>query len=231
MKQIFDFGKSFFTPFRLMLLAVITIAIAVDHAFGSVVSGYSLAFGALAEDRSTEERAMQYRTYGVLASTKIFAGSMVAITAAGYAVPASDTAGLILVGRAEAQIDNSAGASGALDITVKRGTFSWAATGMAISNVGDPVFALDDQTVGVTGGSTNKVYAGVIAEYVSATEVWVEQDATLANYARSAAAVAAVATADSDATYGAPESTLLNELKAQFNALRTAMINAGLLKP
>ncbi|MDP1675662.1 MAG: hypothetical protein Q8L88_02260 [Bacteroidota bacterium] len=231
MKQILDFGKSFFTPFRLMLLAIMTIAIAIDHAFGSVVSGYSLAFAALAEDRSTEERVMQYRTYGVLASTKIYAGSMVAITAAGYAVPAADTAGLILVGRAEEQVDNSAGASGALSITVKRGTFSWAATGMSIANVGDPVFVLDDQTVDVTGGSTNKVFAGVIAEYVSATEVWVEQDATLDSYSHAAAAVAAVATADADATYGSPEQTLINELKAQFNALRTAMINSGILKP
>lgn len=36
-----------------------------------------------------------------------------------------------------------------------------------------------------------------------------------------AATAAAVATADSDATYGSPESTLLNECKASINALIT----------
>lgn len=231
MKQVQKAIQKFFTGPRMLMLALIGAAMALDHFFGSIASTFTLAFAALAEDRSTEERVGQYRTYPVLASTKIYAGSMVAITAAGYAVPAADTAGLIVVGRAEEQIDNTDGSSGDLSITVKRGVFSWAATGMAISNVGDPVFVLDDQTVGVAGDTTNEVYAGVVAEFVSATEVWVEQDATLASYSRTAAAVAAVATADADATYGAPEQTLINELKTQFNALRTAMIAAGLLKP
>lgn len=44
-----------------------------------------------------------------------------------------------------------------------------------------------------------------------------------------AATVAAVATADADATYGAPEQTLINELKAQFNALLTALQDAGVV--
>jgi hypothetical protein len=44
-----------------------------------------------------------------------------------------------------------------------------------------------------------------------------------------AAAVASVASADADATYGAPEATLINELKTQLNALLAAMRTAGLL--
>ena len=44
-----------------------------------------------------------------------------------------------------------------------------------------------------------------------------------------AATVAAVASADADATYGQPEADLINELKAQFNALRTALRTAGIV--
>lgn len=43
------------------------------------------------------------------------------------------------------------------------------------------------------------------------------------------ATVAAVATADSDATYGAAESTLINELKAQFNDLLAKLKILGLI--
>lgn len=231
MKHLREKFKSFFTIPRIALLALIAAAMTADHLIAGSFTTFSLAMSALAEDRSTEERPGQYRTYPVLNGVKIYAGSMVCITAAGYATPAADTAGLILVGRAESQVDNTSGSAGDVSVTVKRGVFSWAATGMAISNVGDPVFVLDDQTVGVVGGSTNKVFAGVIVEFVSATEVWVEQDTTLDSYAHAAATVAAVAEADADGTYGAAEATLINEIKTKFNALRTAMINSGLLKP
>lgn len=45
------------------------------------------------------------------------------------------------------------------------------------------------------------------------------------------AAVADVATADSDATYGAAESTLINEMKTQFNALLARLRLAGIIAP
>lgn len=43
--------------------------------------------------------------------------------------------------------------------------------------------------------------------------------------------VAAVATANADAIYGQPEADLINELKAQVNALRTALIAAKFMDP
>lgn len=43
------------------------------------------------------------------------------------------------------------------------------------------------------------------------------------------ATIAAVATADSDATYGAAESTLLNELKTQTNLVIAALKAAGII--
>jgi hypothetical protein len=44
-----------------------------------------------------------------------------------------------------------------------------------------------------------------------------------------AAAVADVATANADATYGQPEADLINELKTKLNALLASLRNAGLL--
>lgn len=42
--------------------------------------------------------------------------------------------------------------------------------------------------------------------------------------------IAAVATADADATYGTAERDLINELKAQFNALLTELQDSGYMK-
>lgn len=46
-----------------------------------------------------------------------------------------------------------------------------------------------------------------------------------------AAAVAAVASADADVTYGAEEQALVNETKAQLNAVIAALKAAGLMLP
>lgn len=52
-----------------------------------------------------------------------------------------------------------------------------------------------------------------------------------AGQAPQAVAVASVATANADATYGQPEADLINELKAQVNALLAALRTAGTLAP
>lgn len=45
------------------------------------------------------------------------------------------------------------------------------------------------------------------------------------------AAVANVATANADATYGQPEADLINELKTKVNALLAALRTAGVIAP
>ena len=47
--------------------------------------------------------------------------------------------------------------------------------------------------------------------------------------ATQAAAVANVATADADATYGQPEADLINELKTKLNAALASLRAAGLM--
>ena len=44
-------------------------------------------------------------------------------------------------------------------------------------------------------------------------------------------AVANVATANADATYGQPEADLINELKTKVNALLAALRTAGVIAP
>lgn len=44
-------------------------------------------------------------------------------------------------------------------------------------------------------------------------------------------AIANVATANADATYGQPEADLINELKTQMNLALQALRDAGIIKP
>jgi hypothetical protein len=129
----------------------------------------------LAKDRNTRTRGEKTRKVVVplAATTKIYAGAGVCINAAGFAVPAGDTAGLITWGRAESQVDN-AGAAGDLYIEVSRGVFAFDASGLAQADIGSPVTWVDDHTVGLAAATTNDIVAGVLEEIdpVSA-EAWV----------------------------------------------------------
>lgn len=129
--------------------------------------------GALTKDRDTERRAGDQKVLPVKAATKIFAGSIVCRDSNGYAVPGADTAGFVYQGIAEEYVDNTLGADGALTVRVRRGVFELVTAGAAISDVGKPVFATDDQTVALNG-STNAVYVGTIYQFVSATSVFVD---------------------------------------------------------
>jgi len=130
----------------------------------------------LAKDRNTRSRGEKTRkvVLPVAAATKIFCGAGVCVNAAGYAVPASDTAALITWGRAEAQVDNTLGAAGDLYIEVSKGVFAFDASGLAQANIGDPVTWVDDHTVGLAAATTNDIAAGTLEEIdpVSA-EAWI----------------------------------------------------------
>lgn len=104
-----------------------------------------------------------YLNVPLAAATKIFLGTLVALNAAGNAVPASDTAALRVIGRAEESVDNSGGAIGDLSILVKPGIFQYqndATNAITKANVGKPAYVVDDNTVANT--STNKIVAGIV---------------------------------------------------------------------
>lgn len=129
---------------------------------------------ALTKDRITERKELGFKAYRMAASTKIYAGSLVALNTSGYAVPAADTAGFQVIGIADAQYDNSTGAAADLWCKVFAPCLAKLPTiSITQAMLGRPMFVVDDQTVDDAQG-TNKVLAGVLREYVSATLGWVE---------------------------------------------------------
>ncbi|MPZ57610.1 MAG: hypothetical protein GEU91_14145 [Rhizobiales bacterium] len=132
---------------------------------------------ALTKDRNTPEAIGQVDEHPVLAATEIFAGSIVVLDAAGWAKPAVTATGLVVAGRAEEQVDNSAGANGALRVRVKRGVFRYgnSAAGdlIAQADIGADCYLVDDQTVAKTDGTGTRSLAGKVVQ-VDAIGVWVK---------------------------------------------------------
>lgn len=102
----------------------------------------------------------------VIASDIIYEGAAVGVVdASGHARPLSG--GDRFVGFAVAKADNSAGAAAAINVeTVKSGEIQLSVTGAVITDVGQPVYALDDDdfTFNPVGAS----FIGFVKRYVSA---------------------------------------------------------------
>jgi len=138
------------------------------------------AFGAaLTEAQSTPERSGDDMVVGVYTNTRIFAGALVCLNSSGYAIPAADGDGNIVIGRAASTVDNrvnatGAGDSGVLTIKVRRGVFGWAAADtVSDANIGDLAYVIDDNHVSATNAGTYAVIAGPIVDY-DGTYVWVD---------------------------------------------------------
>lgn len=163
------------------------------------------------------------------AATIIYAGSLVARDSAGRAVPASDTAGLRVVGRAEETVDNSAGAADALSINIRLGVFKYAnsaANAIDADDVGKLAIVEDDMTVAET--DTNLVVAGRILA-VDSDGVWIDTRAAYFGFKTVpaltvGAALAAIAGGES------PTEAEHNAIITQINLIRTDLIalRAGL---
>lgn len=103
----------------------------------------------------------------------IYAGGMVMLNSAGYAMPAAAAAtNAGVVGVATETVDNSGGSAGDEFVKVQEGWFLFAGTTLGQTTVGLPVYAEDDQTVDETQGA-NEPVAGILIEYVSASLGWV----------------------------------------------------------
>jgi hypothetical protein len=139
------------------------------------VMAVAFAIGVMAEPRDTPMRSGELVAVGVASNTVIYAGSMVAVDAAGYAVPASDTAGLKVLGRAQSTIDNSGTAgAGALTLVVRRGVFSWVnGDTFTVADIGTLAFVEDYATVQKAASATHDIIAGLILD-VDDDGVWVD---------------------------------------------------------
>jgi hypothetical protein len=104
----------------------------------------------------------------------IYAGALVCVNSSGLAVPAADSSGFSVVGRAEATVDNRGVLYSATKaVKVARGTFQWAnGDVIAVADIGKIVYVTNDQTVNKTGGGQN-IIAGTVVD-VDASGVWVD---------------------------------------------------------
>lgn len=112
---------------------------------------------------ATNDSLPTARQFPVDASKKIYAGTMVGLNSSGNAGPADGTTYTVVVGVAEAKVDNSSGSAGDLTVRVDRGVFGHIAqTGTTIdkTKVGQKVYAVDDSTLSLT--ATNNAFAGYV---------------------------------------------------------------------
>jgi len=132
---------------------------------------------ALTKDRNTKRRDGKQFNDPVAASTRIFAGSLMCLNAAGDAVPGSVSTTLKARGVAQEQVDNLSGAAGAARIESRCGVFPFAnsAAGDQITraDIGANAYIVDDQTVAKTNGTNTRSVAGVIRD-VDSDGVWIE---------------------------------------------------------
>ncbi len=130
---------------------------------------------ALTRDRATPYREGIEVDYPVATKTKIYAGSLVCVNAAGYVVPAADTSGYQFAGVAMEQVDNSGGSDGSESVRLRRaGVFEFDSVSITQAMVGADMFATDDHTFDDTAGTTNHVKVGRLVKYVSATKGWID---------------------------------------------------------
>lgn len=127
---------------------------------------------ALTADRDTPTISRpSLKGYPVLSNTTIYKGSLVCIDATGYAVPATDTSGLVVVGVAdETVISPSTDSDGDKKVRVRSGEiYDFAASSITRAMVGNLMYVVDDQTFDDAAGASNDIPAGILLEFVSTT--------------------------------------------------------------
>lgn len=149
---------------------------------------------ALTNSRNTPEMADggRIRVFPVEANTNIYLGAIVALNAAGNAVPASATTttanALKLIGRAERVHNgipgqnaiNNPGVAGAISIVARKGVFMFNQdNSITAAQVGLPCFAIDDNTVTAAdraSGASVQQYAaaGQVVAIDPSGQVWVD---------------------------------------------------------
>ncbi len=109
----------------------------------------------------------EIRSFAMSASAHIYKGALVGLErVTGFARPL--VAGDVFAGIAYEEKDNSAGAAGVLSIRLyTQGDFILTVTSSAAALIGSPVFALDDDTTGVSP-SPGASYCGILVAVVGA---------------------------------------------------------------
>lgn len=114
------------------------------------------------------------RSVSVAASTTIYEGTFVFVTAAGYGTGAIASGANVYAGVAVETVDNSSGSNGEKTVEVicdKNCEFELTLGSAAIADIGDTVYATDNFTI--TKTSTSNSAMGVITEYIGTNTVLV----------------------------------------------------------
>lgn len=132
---------------------------------------------ALTADRNTPKQTAEQIGVPMATGVKIFAGSMVAANASGFATPGATATTLTYLGRASETVDNTAGANGAKTVRVDRKEaykFGNLAADLVVqADLGKTCYIVDDQTVAKTNGGATRSAAGKVVG-IDADGVWVE---------------------------------------------------------
>lgn len=133
---------------------------------------------ALTQPRNTPTREGRALHDPVAASTRIFAGSLMCLNAAGFAVPGSTATTLKARGVVQKSVDNSNGGNGDAFVTSERGVFRFnndAVDAIDRSHIEGTAWIVDDNTVAATDGGdpATRSAAGNIID-VDDNGVWVE---------------------------------------------------------
>ena len=133
---------------------------------------------ALTQDRNTPERTGRTLSLPLAAGVIAYAGGLACITPAGTATPGASVSTLKGVGRFEEAVDNSDGAAGDLNATVRRGVFRFENDGddpVDLGDLGTDCYVVDDQTVAATDGEGSRGVAGKVSD-IDDLGVWVKFD-------------------------------------------------------
>lgn len=149
---------------------------AVQHLLADPAGNVTLAMATLAANKPRHYEQGMMNDLSMAASTRIFEGAAVGVNpATGLARPL--TSADRFVGFAEATADNRDGAASALRVRVyDRGEIALPVSGALITDIGNPVFATDDDTF--TLSPVGSVFVGFIKRWVSSGMAVVEYDAT-----------------------------------------------------
>lgn len=131
--------------------------------------------------RQSKANALQRTLVGkIAANVKCFKGGLAAKNAAGYVLPASDTAGLVVIGVFMETIDNTGGANAAYTIRITTGVFKFfnlVARPVVQANQFGLVRVGDDTSVATTGGVAD-IIAG-FCDQIDSDGVWVHVDGSI----------------------------------------------------
>tara|TARA_B100000686_G_C16791994_1_gene979370 strand:+ start:1775 stop:2185 length:411 start_codon:yes stop_codon:yes gene_type:complete len=132
---------------------------------------------ALTKNRNTVTRSGDFVVLPVAATKTIYAGSLVALDAAGNATPGATATTLKGLGRAEEHVDNANGAAGEKFVKIRTGIFPYAnsadADEVTRAAIKSDCYIVDDQTVAKTDGTGSRSVAGQVFD-VDEHGVWVK---------------------------------------------------------